>query len=384
MIAHTYAPETLTLEALRSAPAPDFIERDPFKLKAYYVSEFERLSGRTLYPAQTEMFVIEVMAYAHSVLGEAAQTSFLQNRAIWATGRHLEEVGANASTFKLPAQTATSRVRFTLSEARPNSVLINKGTRVSAGDDYVFSTLEELVIPAGELTGEVDIIAAKAGVDFNDFELGQIKEILDPIAYVSSVENIISSGGGSNVEDDDRYRLRIVNAFERISKAGPREGYVEHVKAVNPAIVDVAVIKPQPGYIEITPLMLANGIEAVSSDAVDAAILDHLDPETLIPMGDYVSIVKATGNGKDLTVTIRFNSQAPDQALVETAIRTAFAPFSSRLGAQVSPRPLEAACMAFSGVVHVEFSGLAYEDLAATHFAFINSLTINLVSDEDD
>lgn len=380
MNAHTYAPETLTLEALRSSPVPDFIERDPFKLKAYYVSEFERLSGRTLYPAQTEMFVIEMMAYAHSVLGEAAQTSFLQNRAIWATGRHLEEVGANVSTFKLPSQTATSRVRFTLSETRPNGVLIEKGTRVSAGDDYVFSTVEELVIPAGELTGEVDIIAAKSGVDFNDFELGQIKEILDPIAYVSSVENIITSGGGSDVEGDDRYRLRIVNAFERISKAGPREGYVEHVKAVNPAIVDVSVIKPQPGYIEITPLML----DGTSSDAVDAAILDHLDPETLIPMGDYVSIVKATGNGKDLTVTIRFNGQAPDQALVETAIRTAFAPFSARLGAQVSPRPLEAACMAFSGVVHVEVSGLAYEDLLATHFAFINSLAINLVSDADD
>lgn len=379
-MSNSYALETLTLDALRSAPPPEFIERNTEALKAIYVAKFEDLTKRTLYPAQTEMFVIEVMAYAHSVLGEAAQTSFLQNRAIWATGRHLEEVGANVSTFKLPAQTATSRARFTLSEARPNGVLIGKGTRVSAGDDYVFSTIEELVIPAGELTGEVDIIAAKAGIDFNDFELGQIKEILDPIAYVSAVENIITSGGGSNVEDDDRYRLRIVNAFERISKAGPREGYVEHVKAVNPAIVDVAVIKPQPGYIEITALML----DGVSSDAVDAAILDHLDPETLIPMGDYVSIVKATGNGKNLTVTIRFNGQAPDQALVETAIRTAFAPFSARLGAQVSPRPLEAACMAFSGVVHVEVSGLAYEDLPATHFAFINSLTINLVSDADD
>lgn len=380
----SYAPETLTLEALRSAPVPDFVERDPFKLKAWYVAEFERLTGRTLYPAQTEMFVVEVMAYAHSVFGEAAQAAFLQNRAIWATGRHLEEVGANVSTFKLPAQTATSRVRFTLSQVRPNGVVIAKGTRVSAGDSYIFSTTEEMVISAGQLTGEVDVVAASAGVGFNNFDPGQIKEILDPIAYVSTVENIIASGGGSDIEDDDRYRLRIVNAFERISKAGPREGYVEHVKAVNPAIVDVAVIRPQPGYIEITPLMLVNGVGTVSSDAVDAAILDHLDPETLIPMGDYVSIVKATGHGKDLVATLRFNGQAPDQALVDAAIRAAFAPFSARLGAQISPRPLETACMGFSGVVHAEITGLAYEDLPDTHFAFINSLVINLVSDVDD
>ena len=179
------------------------------------------------------------------------------------------------------------------------------------------------------------------------------------------------------MEDDDRYHLRIVNAFERISKAGPREGYVEHVKAVNPAIVDVAAIKPQPGYIEITPLMA----DGASSGAVDAVVLA---PETLVPMDDYVSIVKATGNGKDLTATISFKGRASDRALVDTAIRTAFAPFSARLGAQISPRPLEAACMAFSGAVHVEIAGLAYEDLPDTHFAFIDSLAINLVSDEDD
>jgi hypothetical protein len=137
----------------------------------------------------------------------------------------------------------------------------------------------------------------------------------------------------------------------------------------------VAVIKLQPGYIEIMLLML----DGVFSDAVDAAILEHLDPEILIPMGDYVSIVKATGNGKDLTVTICFIGQAPDQGLVKTVIRTtvirtAFAPFNARLGAQISPRLLEAACIIFSGVVYVEISGLAYEDLPATHFAFINSL----------
>ncbi len=40
--------------------------------------------------------------------------------------------------------------------------------------------------------------------------------------------------------------------------------------------------------------------------------------------------------------------------------------------------------MAFSGAVHVEIAGLAYEDLPDTHFAFIDSLAINLVSDEDD
>ena len=97
-----YEPQTMTLEALRAADVPSFIERDPFALKQFYFAEFENETGRKLYPAQTEMFVIEVMAYAKAIMGEAIQTAFLQNRAIWAQGRHLDEIGANVSTLHPP------------------------------------------------------------------------------------------------------------------------------------------------------------------------------------------------------------------------------------------------------------------------------------------
>ncbi len=78
-----------TIEQLRSSPPPSFLERDPFRLKQFYVEEFERLSGRTLYPAQPEMFTIEILAYAASIFSEAGQTAFLQNRAIWLKVRTL-------------------------------------------------------------------------------------------------------------------------------------------------------------------------------------------------------------------------------------------------------------------------------------------------------
>ena len=376
----SYSPDTLTLEALRSAPVPDFIERDPEALTSFYVTEFERLSGRTLYQGQTEMYVIEVMAYAHSILGEAAQAAFLQNRAIWAVGRHLEEVGANVSTFRLPAHTAASRVRFTLSEPSPVGVLIAAGTRVAPEgeevSDLIFSTIEEVIIPSGQLSGDVDVIAAEPGLRYNDFAPGQISNILDPIAYVSTVENIIASGGGSDQEDDDRYRLRIVNAFERISRAGPREGYVEHVKAVNPAIIDVAVVRPQPGYIEITPLMG----DGVSSDAIDRAILDYLDPETIVPMGDYVSIKKASMRTFDVALNVRiFGASQGLYGQIDLAVRTVFQRWTLTLGSQIAPSAILAAVKALDGVVDVTGPGFDYTDLAATEFAGLGNVTINLV-----
>lgn len=63
----SFEPETLTLDALRALPVPQFIERDPFEIRKFMVAKFEELTNRTLYPAQTEMFVIETMAYAKAV-----------------------------------------------------------------------------------------------------------------------------------------------------------------------------------------------------------------------------------------------------------------------------------------------------------------------------
>ncbi|WP_051000126.1 hypothetical protein [Sinorhizobium fredii] len=64
-------PVKRALNELRSASAPEFFERDPSVLKALFKAKFEEVSGRTLYPAQTEMFLIEVAAYSLSILHEA-------------------------------------------------------------------------------------------------------------------------------------------------------------------------------------------------------------------------------------------------------------------------------------------------------------------------
>jgi len=379
---NTYEPDTLTLDALRSQSEPDFVTRDPFALKAFYVAKFEELTGRTLFPAQTEMFMIEVMAYAHSIFGEAAQAAFLQNRAIWAEGRHLEEVGANVSTFRIPALYARAQVRFTLAPARAVSSVIPAGTRVVAGQAALFfATAFDLIIPAGAASGDVEVIAEVAGVGHNDLAPGQISAVVSGLDFPATVSNIQESNGGAEAELDDPFRLRIVNALERVSKAGPREGYVENVKAVSAAIVDVAVIRPQPGYITITPLMAADGQGAVSDDVVDGLVLAALDAETTVPMGDYVSILRATPVPFDVVMTLKIEPGTGDglQAQAASAIRLRFGDWSLALGAQVAPSALVEAVRAIPGVIGVDGPGFDFTDLPATHFASLGEVTINIV-----
>lgn len=369
-----------TLQELRSRGAPDFFERDPAALKALFKAEFERLAGRTLYPAQTEMFLVEVAAYAISLLHEAAQTAALQNTAVWADGLHLEDRGANVSTFRLLAQPARTRVRFTLSMARPTNVVVAAGTRIAADAAIIFATDVDLVIAPGQLTGDVAATAVSAGAAaWNGIEPGAIGSLLDPIPFVASVANLTATAGGTDVEDQERYRLRVVNALFTIAKTGPRNGYREHVMAVDPDIVDVAVIRPEPGRINIHPLMRTG----IPTAPLKAAVAAYLDPETLRPMGDDVFVLDPVRVGFTFAVAVRCLAAVPGLAVTtEAAVRAAFSPWTQELGAQVAPSVVISAVKAIAGVSDVA-TDLVFTDLAATAFAGIDVLTIDVVVTPD-
>lgn len=368
-------PVKRTLEQLRANGAPDFFERDPSKLKALFKQVFEEVSGRTLYPAQTEMFLIEVASYALSILHEAAQTATLQNTAVFADGVHLENRGSNVSTFKLLAQPATTDIRFELTQVRLIDVAVPKGTRVASGTAVIFATDADLIIPAGMTAGVVRATAQTPGAAFNGLGVGAVSDLLDPVAYVGSARNVTTITGGTDDEELERFRLRVVNALFTIAKTGPRNGYREHVMAVDPEIVDVAPIRPEPGYIHIYPLMKTGQPSAALKDAV----LAYLDPETLRAMGDYVTIHDPVRVGFSFTLTVRsLEAIAGLEDLVRETAEAAFHPWTQELGAQVAPSVIVAAVKALSGVSDVDLDGLEFTDLPETHYAGLDELTIVL------
>ncbi|MCM0751199.1 phage baseplate assembly protein [Brucella pseudogrignonensis] len=368
-------PVKRTLEQLRANGAPDFFERDPSKLKALFKQVFEDVSGRTLYPAQTEMFLIEVASYALSILHEAAQTATLQNTAVFADGVHLENRGTNVSTFRLLAQPATTDIRFELTQVRLIDVAVPKGTRVASGTAVIFATDADLIIPAGMTAGVVRATAQTPGAAFNGLGVGAVSDLLDPVAYVASARNVTTIAGGSDDEELERFRLRVVNALFTIAKTGPRNGYREHVMAVDPEIVDVAPIRPEPGYIHIYPLMKTGQPSVALKDAV----LAYLDPDTLRAMGDYVTIHDPVRVGFSFTLTVRsLEAIAGLEDLVRATAEAAFHPWTQELGAQVAPSVIVAAVKALSGVSDVDLDGLEFTDLPETHYAGLDELTIVL------
>lgn len=369
-------PVKRTIAELRTNGAPEFFQRDPSALKALFKARFEEVSGRTLYPAQTEMFLVEVAAYALSILHEAAQTATIQNTAVFAEGVHLENRGANVSTFRLLAQSAVTTIRFQLSTIRLLDTAIPAGTRVAAGNAITFATDRDLIIPAGMLAGEVTATAQTPGASWNGLSVGKVTEILDPVAYVTSAVNSTDVSGGTDIEAEDRFRLRVVNALFTIAKTGPRNGYREHVLAVDPEIVDVAVVRPEPGKIEIYPLMTTG----VPTAEMKAAVLAYLDPETLRPMGDDVSVLSPMPVAFSMTLTVRSEQAIPGlQAACQQAAVAAFMPWTQALGSQVAPSVITSAVKAVAGVTDVSLTGFAFTDLAAHQFAQLFELAVNVV-----
>lgn len=368
-------PSSYTLEELRAAPVPSFAEQDTKVITKDLVAKFEAATGRVLYPAQPEMFTINLMAYVIALFGAGIQNGVMQNRAVWAIGGHLDDKGADVGTYRLKAQFARATVRFTLSETRTTSVIIPAGSRIAAGSALVFRTEDELVIPAGQPHGDVSCIAAAPGKSFNDLQPGQIQDILDPVAYVASVANTVVTAGGSDVESDEAFRERVTNALEMIG-AGSREYYRALVRAFSPNVIDVEVARPSPGVVEITPLM----VDGVASDAVDAAILDHLDPETMRPQGDDVVMGKAVAATFDVAMTLKVapGLAATVEATAAPAIRARFDAWGAELGAQVAPTALVEDVRAVSGVVGVTGPAFEFTDLPGNSFAVLGNLALTI------
>ncbi|MCA0423978.1 MAG: baseplate J/gp47 family protein [Proteobacteria bacterium] len=369
-------PGPYSLDALKALPAPQLFTVDAQVWKARLVTWFEGETGRTLYPMQIEMLLIEALAYAMSVLGEEAQAVAEQHLVALAGIAGLERLGPNRSTPRLAASKARVTLRFSIPQARAEAVFISAGTRVGAGNGMFF-TLAPCVIAIGALSADVTAEAEFSGLAGNGFLPGQLTSMLDPVAGVV-VTNPTESSGGADAEDPELYRLRLANAYERISTGGSFAWYRETAIGVSAAIIDVAVVRPQPCVIDIYPLTLAG---AAGIDLRNQVLATFNTAEALdIRFGDDVFVkppVAVTGapvltiRGRGMASTIQADATAAAQAVLKV--------WRERLGAAVAPSDLEKAVKVLMGVIDAEVSGLAFQQLQRFEFFVATSLTVNIV-----
>ncbi len=340
------------------------------------IDTYEKLTGRTIYPADPERVLFDVFSYVSSLLAFSIDYSAKQNLLSYATGQYLDGIAELYGIQRLQPKPALTTIRFSTQQPATTDILIPVGTRVAAGD-VVFRTTKEAIIKANTTFVDVQAECETSGSVGNGFLPGQVNTLLDFIANVEA-QNIDMSLYGVDEEDDERFRERIRLSIERFSNAGSREAYIYHTKTAHQLIEDVEAFSPAPGTVNIY-FLLKNG-ELPNNDMIQL-VRTHLSDEKIRPLTDMVvvSAPEVVHYQIDLVYYIHKKDEARVnliQQKIETAINDFITWTGSKIGRDVLPEELIRR-LKDAGAYRVILNSPNYQEISNSQVAKCNSLTIN-------
>ncbi|MEG2344104.1 MAG: baseplate J/gp47 family protein [Acidaminococcaceae bacterium] len=355
----------------------EFVNTDTETIKNEVIAAYETLAQRILAAGDPVRLFLEAVASIIAQQRAVINYTGKMNLLAYAEGSYLDHLGVLVGTERIGAQPALATAKITLSAAQETAIVIPKGTRITAGDKVFFATSEEKIIPSGTLTGAVEVACTEAGAVGNGYLSGQLKIIVDPIAFVDSIINTTETGGGADVEDDENYRQRINKAPESFSCAGSDGAYEYWAKTASKLITDVSVTSPSPGAVNIVPL-LAGG-EIPSSEILNA-VAAVCDNKKIRPLTDHVTVSAPQVVSFDVTATYYVDAEnighASDvQRAVTTAVNEYIVWQKTKLGRDINPSELIKR-MVLAGAKRVDVTAPVFTVVAKNKVGVANTPTL--------
>ena len=369
---------------LADLPDIEFVDGDAEKIKAAVFNDYTSITGRTL--AQGDPVRLFLLVVSEAIVRLVNNQNYIgkQNLLKYASGGNLDNLGAFSDTSRIPASAATTTLLITLAAKREQETIVKSGTRVATDNGIYFATNEDVAVLAGNLTTTVKATCQTVGTVGNGFLPGEIKSVVDPVAYVASIVNTTASAGGADEESDDDYRERIHEAPERFSTAGPTGAYEYWVKSANSAIIDVTVYSPSAGVVEIRPLLTGGTIpEQEVLDTVDAI----LNNEKVRPLTDQVQVKAPETVSYDISLTY-YIDQGISESTVQEAVSAAIDSYklwqSGKIGRDINPSRLIADVMTVPGVKRVIVTSPTFTKLTNVQVAQADTVAASLGGSEDE
>lgn len=273
---------------LKNLPDISFAPLSAQEVERAIFADYERRQNMTLYPGDPVRLFLESVAYDILIENHIIDQAAKQNLLAYATGANLDHLGALMGVARIPAQPAICLVRFHLPAALAFAVPVPEGTRVTTRDGKViFATLGYAEIAAGDLFADCLTGCLEPGAAGSGLLPGQIECLIDPLPYISRVENLDTTFDGSDIESDSRLRERIRLAPESYTVAGSSGQYEALTLAVSADIAEVSVTSPEPGMVDIR-FVLAGG--RLPDAAMCQLVYDALSAEDVRPLTDLVVV----------------------------------------------------------------------------------------------
>ncbi|MDO8048479.1 baseplate J/gp47 family protein [Janthinobacterium sp. SUN211] len=181
------------------------------------------------------------------------------------------------------------------------------------------------------------------------------------------------------MEDNDAYRLRIQEAPDGLSVAGPKASYEFHARSSDGLVKDASATSPAPASVTVT--VLANNDTGIADAALLATVARALNAEEVRPLGDRLTVQAAQVIDYQIEATL-FIGVGPEVPILLDAAR------ANAVRVSQPRRPLghsiyRSAC---SAAVHVEgvrkvvlSSPVADIELDATQAARCTAIKLNVV-----
>ena len=357
-------------------PDIEFLETDTETIISSMIAlyeEMQRAAGRDNYkvrPGNPERVFISWMAaiivQQRTLINETAKMNVPRYAAKSENEEYLDSLAEIfKDTQRLPASPASATFRFYISEPQQQSTIIPAGTRISFDGVIIFATSEVLEIRAGETSGEVEAVCTQPGTVGNGLVAGQVKEVVDLFDHYQKAENITTTSGGAEKEDNESYYERMRDSMESFSTAGPINGYIYWTKTVSPAVLDVAVTSPEACYVDVR-VILRDGQEA--TEAVLKEIEEALNASDIRPLTDIVTV--SAPETVDFSVDATFWIAQPNResaAAIEREVRAAVDNFivwqTSKMGRDINPSYLTKLMMD-AGAKRVEVRQPTFQSVA--------------------
>lgn len=356
------------------------------QMESDYEEKYESLTGkactlRRADPATLILYACSIQIFQALLFVDRAGKQDLLK---YSYGEFLDNLAAIRGITRMEALPAVTTVRFTLSEAVSEVVVIPEGTTVTNGEIY-FQTDEYAEIAAGDTSIDIPCTCQTDGTEGNGIPAGEIKILVDTLPYIKSVENIEVTSGGADIEDDENLAERIYLAPSSYSVAGPDDAYKYFTMAYNQEIADVMVTSPDPAEVEIRFLM-ENG--EIPTSTVMSGLEEYLQDNKIRPLTDHVTVLAPEQQQFDIALTYYINRS--DQAKANTiqeAVQAAVEEYSKwqtyTIGRDINPSELTKRIIE-AGAKRVEITSPVFTTVAPDTVARIGQKTVTYGGLEND
>jgi len=252
---------------------PDELNKSVEDIKAFLLSnisdEYDKTQGSFIWDILSAVAIEQGEIYIQ--LQEILKRAFVQS----SYGEYLDLLGQHFGVERNKATKATGYLKVQGVEG----TIIPQGARFSTiGDDYTspieFETLEEIVIgSSGEAV--VSIRAVEAGKKGNV----PAKAITLPSQYISGLSTVYNetpTSGGTDDEDDDSYRNRILNSIQKIRTGGNINDYISWAMEVD-GVGKVQIIPNKYGNGTVGVLIIDSNYDLPSSSLIDE-VQNYIQP----------------------------------------------------------------------------------------------------------